>query len=213
MGGPFEAPHVLSRVEAALCRASADLGSLGRRWALVGGLAVSARTEPRFTRDADLAVFVDDDPDAERLVGDLQVRGWQVLTAMEEDATRRLAAVRLSSEGRAGDGVVVDVLFASSGVEAEVVGAAEPVEIFPGVVVPVAQPGHLIALKILSRDDRTRPQDSVDLRALLKGADDGVVAAARRVLALIVARGFHRGRDLERDLERALRELGPVADR
>jgi len=172
---------------------------------------VSARTEPRFTRDADLAVVAADDADAEQLVADLQTRGWQVLTAMEEDASRRLAAVRLSSEDRAGEGVVVDVLFASSGVEAEIVAAAEPVEIFPGIVVPIAQPGHLVALKILSRDDRTRPQDAADLRALLKSADDGVVDAARTVLALVEARGFHRGRDLGRDLERALRELGPAS--
>jgi len=33
--------------------------------ALVGGLAVSARTEPRFTRDLDVAVAVPDDAGAE----------------------------------------------------------------------------------------------------------------------------------------------------
>ena len=33
--------------------------------ALIGGLAVSARTEPRFTRDADLAVAVTSDAEAE----------------------------------------------------------------------------------------------------------------------------------------------------
>lgn len=37
------------------------LRELDRRWALVGGLAVSARAEPRFTRDIDLAVVVEDD--------------------------------------------------------------------------------------------------------------------------------------------------------
>ncbi len=34
-------------------------------FALVGGLAVSARSEPRFTRDIDLAVAVDGDQQAE----------------------------------------------------------------------------------------------------------------------------------------------------
>jgi hypothetical protein len=41
------------------------LRRLDRRFALVGGLAVSARAEPRMTRDADLAVVVNDDHDAE----------------------------------------------------------------------------------------------------------------------------------------------------
>lgn len=39
----------------AIERASRDLATLERGWALVGGLAVSVRTEPRFTRDVDLA--------------------------------------------------------------------------------------------------------------------------------------------------------------
>lgn len=42
-----------------------DLDREGARWALVGGLAVSARTEPRFTRDLDVAVAVPDDGAAE----------------------------------------------------------------------------------------------------------------------------------------------------
>src|SRR5262245_22251881 len=51
-------PGVVSRAEAALRRIVADLHGLGRRFVLVGGLPVSAQAEPRFTRDADLAVLV-----------------------------------------------------------------------------------------------------------------------------------------------------------
>ena len=36
-----------------------------RAFALIGGLAVSARSEPRFTRDADFAVSVGSDAEAE----------------------------------------------------------------------------------------------------------------------------------------------------
>jgi hypothetical protein len=60
----------------------------------------------------------------------------------------------------------------------------------------VATLAHLIALKILSRDDRTRPQDRVDLVALLTRADSTAIATARTALALIAERGFSRGRDL-----------------
>jgi len=41
-------------LEAALRRVADDLDKSGRLWALVGGFAVSARVEPRFTRDVDM---------------------------------------------------------------------------------------------------------------------------------------------------------------
>jgi hypothetical protein len=174
---------------------------------------VSARTEPRFTRDADLAVLVDDDADAERLVGDLQRRGWAIGAAVEQEATGRLAAIRLTPSGEAAHGLVVDLLFASSGIEPEVVHAAESVEALPGLVVPIAALGHLIALKILARDDRTRPQDAADLALLVSAADAAALGMARDALALVRARGFHRGRDLAGDLDGALRQFrrGPDA--
>jgi hypothetical protein len=55
----------MNRLEAALRRAAEDLDRSGRPWALVGGFAVSARAEPRFTRDVDIAVMVDGDRAAE----------------------------------------------------------------------------------------------------------------------------------------------------
>jgi len=88
-------------------RAAADLDALGRRWALVGGFAVSARTEPRFTRDADLAVLVTDDRDAEALVLALQDRGYRVLSAVEQEATGRLATVRLAPQWETGRGLAL----------------------------------------------------------------------------------------------------------
>jgi hypothetical protein len=65
----------------------------------------------------------------------------------------------------------------------------------------VARTGHLIALKVLSRDDITRPQDLVDLRALLRVASAAELARARDSLALIQARGYHRGRMLLSELD------------
>ena len=52
----------------ALRRIVADLTAERVRCALVGGIAMGARTEPRFTRDVDLAVAVNDDSEAERIV-------------------------------------------------------------------------------------------------------------------------------------------------
>lgn len=167
----------------------------GIPFALIGGLAVSVRTEPRFTRDADLAVSVATDADAEALVHRLQSTGFVVHSALEQSAARRLATVRLS---RFADlpGPVVDLLFASSGIEPEVAADAESLELLPGLHLPVARLGHLIALKVLSRDDARRPQDLVDLRALVSQATMRERDRAHQAVAMITARGFHRGRDL-----------------
>ena len=192
----------MSRAEAALRRIVADLRELGRRFALVGGLAVSARTEP-----ADLAVLVADDRDAEALVRDLQARGWRVVAAVEQNVAGRLATVRLALAGADVRGAVVDLLFASSGIEPEVVAAADRIEAVPGFTVPVARLGHLIALKVLARDDRTRPQDRVDLAALLTQADAAALGEAREALTLVARRGFQRGRDLLAGLDAALNEF------
>jgi len=169
---------------------------------------VSARTEPRLTRDADLAVLVSDDRDAESLVRDLAARGWRVVTAIEQNAAGRLATVRLALAGEDVRGAVTDLLFASSGIEPEIVTAAEPVEIVTGLTVPVARLGHLIALKVLARDDRTRPQDRLDLAGLLQRADAAAIAEARGALRLVTHRGFHRGRDLLPAFDAAIVELG-----
>ena len=185
-------PALLSRLESVLRQAASDLNALRRRWALVGALAVSARTEPRFTRDIDLAVAVANDDDAERLVGDLQRRGYRVHAIVEQEATQRLATARFVPRGEDESGVVIDALFASSGIEDEIVAAAEPLDVVPGFRVPVATTGHLIALKLLARDDRTRPQDRVDLVALFSSANPADVAQARTGIALIERRGFMR---------------------
>jgi predicted nucleotidyltransferase len=194
----------VNRLEAVLRTAPLDLADLRLRWALVGGLAVSARTEPRFTRDVDLVIAVSGDRDAERAVHSLQQRGYQVQALVEQEATGRLATARLAPKGGDAAGVVLDILFASSGIEPEIVEAAEPLEILPGLRVPVATVGHLLALKLLSRDDRTRPQDRVDLAQLVRTAGRADIDLARQAVALIQARGFQRDRDLSGDLERLI---------
>ena len=183
----------MNSVEAALRRVTADLDRRRLGWALVGGFAVSARAEPRFTRDVDVAVAVIDDRAAEQNVHDLVAGGYRLLASVEQDAVGRLATVRLGPV--AGD-VVVDVLFASSGIEPEIVRSAEAIEILPGLVVPVARTGHLIALKLLARDDESRPQDLADLRSLHEVATREDVDLARSAIHLITERGYHRDRDL-----------------
>ena len=196
----------MTPLEASLRCIVDELVALGRSYALVGGLAVSARADPRLTRDADLAVSVVDDADAETLIGDLRTR-YEVLALVEQETTDRLATVRLI--GRNEDRpVVVDLLFASSGIEPEIVADAEELEVFPGSVIRVASVGHLIAMKLLARDDRQRPADADDLKSLRAVASPKDWAVAERSVRLIAQRGADRGRDLRSALL-ALRAEGP----
>ncbi|MGH8873015.1 MAG: nucleotidyl transferase AbiEii/AbiGii toxin family protein [Acidimicrobiia bacterium] len=193
-------------LETSLRRRVADLKDLGVGFALVGGLAVSVRAEPRLTRDADFVLAVADDLEAEQVVRNLVVAGYVPGTIVEQEATGRLATIRLSHPRD--PGVVTDLLFASSGIEGEIVAAAEMIEVLPGLIIPVATIGHLIAMKLLARDDRQRPTDADDLRALGEVADEAAWSTAKDAVRAIAARGYNRGRDLDAALEE-LRGHGP----
>jgi predicted nucleotidyltransferase len=193
----------VTQLEETLRRATDDLAGFGVRFALIGGLAVSIRTEPRFTRDADLVVAVASDDEAEQLILRMRGKGYEVGALVEHETAHRLATVRLSCSSGP-QTPVVDLLFASSGIEAEIVADAEPLEVLPGLMIPVAQVGHLLILKLLSRDDEDRPQDSVDLRALLLVASARELERMRGAATLITHRGYHRGRDLAGAIETLL---------
>lgn len=198
--------NIVNPLELSLATIVGHLRRFDRRFALVGGLAVSARAEPRLTRDADLAVAVDDDRDAEALLLDLRSAGYEVAASVEQEATGRLATIRMVPIGAA-DRLVTDLLFASSGIEAEIVDGADDLVIFAGLTVPVASVGHLVAMKLLARDDRRRPADADDLRALAAVAADDDWIQAQVAVELIMKRGFSRERNLAEALTR-LREHG-----
>ncbi|MEO8844512.1 MAG: nucleotidyl transferase AbiEii/AbiGii toxin family protein [Kofleriaceae bacterium] len=161
------------------------------RLVLVGGLAVSARTMPRFTRDVDFTVAVADDNEAESLVLATQALGYVIEAALEQIGSGRLTTVRLR---RAND-PIVDLLFSACGIESEIALAANMLFVL-GRPVPVATVGHLVAMKLLSRDPKKRPRDEEDLLALARVADSVEWERAAESVALIEARGFGRKRDL-----------------
>ncbi|MFF0342296.1 nucleotidyl transferase AbiEii/AbiGii toxin family protein [Kribbella sp. NPDC004875] len=184
-------------IEEALPRVVGDLQDLGTPWALVGGLALCVRAEPRPTADIDIAVAVPDDATAKACVDDLLAAGYRLSEEIVHDQTGRLATVRLDCPAVHED-VGLDLFFASCGVEAEVVGAAEPLQVPPGLSIPVARVGHLIAVKLLWRSGEKRDRD---LRTLLRHANAEDLEEARHLMALIAQRGHHRGRDLGAALE------------
>ena len=194
----------MTSLEAALRRVTGELDDAHIPFALIGGLAVSVRTEPRFTRDADLAVALGTDAEAEALISRLRSRGHGIEAIVEQEAAGRLATVRLT---RSSDSAapVVDLLFASSGIESEVVADADEIELLPHFTIRVATVGHLIALKVLSRDDEDRPQDIVDLVRLNEVATATDRARVRELVELIERRGYHRNRPLREQLDDLLR--------
>lgn len=136
-------------------------------------------------------VSLANDEEAEHLIYQLGLRGYQTLSVMEQSKLGRLATARLELSSHA----VTDILFASSGVEAEIVAGALLLEVVPDLTMPVAQIGDLITLKVLS-SSVNRPHDELDLRNLLLVASDDDLARARWLAELIMQRGTHRERDV-----------------
>ncbi len=178
------------------------LNRKGVAWALVGGWAVSIRTEPRFTRDLDIVVAIQTDADAEKQTADFVANRFQVTAIIEQESANRLATVRLRPPHDYHPGLLLDLLFASSGIEPEICSTAEHLEVFPDIVVPVARMECLLAVKILARDDDSRPQDQLDIRMLLRAMDSPQISTTRALLDLVTTRGYHRGKDLQTELDR-----------
>lgn len=191
----------MASVESALRKAVADLNAVRARWALVGGLAVSARTIPRFTKDLDFAVAVADDGEAEETVHRLRSYGYYPAEILEQDYVERLSGVRLACTG---SDIVMDLLFASSGIEGEVVASADQLEVLPHLTAPVASTADLIALKVLAG----RNQDLTDLSYLISAASPTDLDTARDAVKLIQARGFNRQHDVVSDLDQLIRDAG-----
>ncbi|MBB6442325.1 putative nucleotidyltransferase [Phycisphaera mikurensis] len=167
----------------------------------VGGIAVANRTAIRFTRDVDLAIAVADDAEAEAVARCFLSGGYALRGSLKQTAVDRLSTLRLRPptprDGQVDEGLVpmVDVLFASSGIEAECVDAATPVRVAPGLAVPTASVPHLIALKLLSESER-RLQDRIDLLMLIRVATASDLETVQNLLRLIRTRRFHRDKDL-----------------
>lgn len=138
---------------------------------------------------------MDTDEHAEALIHALTSHGLRMAGLIEKEAAGRLAMAQLSTD----DGLSVDLLIASSGIEAEVVARAETLEVVRGMLLSVARIGHLIALKLFSVVPG-RETDAADLRSLAAVATDDAWNLATEAVAQIQERGFARGRQLDAEL-------------
>lgn len=197
----------MNQFEAALRVVRRDLSRLKARYALVGGWAVTAHGSLRTTIDVDAVVAVGGDRDAEALVSQLRRLGYTVAYEIEQTERNAFGGVRLYPPGR-GQAVLVDLLFASSGIEHEIVQEANEQKVFGTLTMPVVALGHLIAMKVLAESD-SRGKDRDDLRVLLPLASEGEIDRARAAVALIAERGFSRHKDIVGGLERFIAQYRP----
>jgi hypothetical protein len=120
---------------------------------------------------------------------------------VEHERQDRLSTARLSSP----EMVIVDLLFASSGIEQEIAERARPLEVAGVGTIPVARAEELLAMKVLSMTNR-RLQDRIDAERLIELASVDL-NAVRSNLGLIRDRGYHREQDLEAKLSEVLAAL------
>lgn len=186
---------------------AADLGALRVKCALVGGLAVVAHGRARFTKDIDFAVATASDAEAEGVVHGLVHRGYRVGAILEQRANGRMATVRMFSPPGASVEPDCDLLFATCGIETEIVREARVVPLGRGRGLPVARRPHLIAMKLLSVGPG-RPNDVGDLVAMLSSVSARELGEVRTCLDLITLRGYGRGKDLQAALATHLTAIG-----
>ena len=183
-----------------LRRVTNDLHQTGVAWCLVGGLGTSVYAEPRTTKDIDVVVSVPNEQQADNLKDLLLTKGYanpQLL--MHTTPTRRMGWRVFIPPSREAS-IPLDILVTACGIEKNIVASATTIEILPGLSLPVASLGHLIAMKVLSQNSFDRLQDRVDLLALLRNATEQDRIVVERSLKEIVDRGFASGRNLVEEL-------------
>lgn len=175
------------------------LESLNIEYALIGALAVSIYTEPRTTRDIDIAIALSNEEE-EVLIQSLMKAGYNKRSVLLHVMPTQKLGTRLQQLNGERSSTPLDLLTSSSGIEREVVESSQPIEVFPGLLIPIAIMGHLIAMKVLSENEEDRSKDRMDLKNLLKVAEPNDLEIAKEALLLIEERGFSRGKDLMQSL-------------
>lgn len=231
-------------------RLAAAVDSVGAPWALAGSLAVSARVEPAYMTHASVILSVKDEQVAHGILDDLEEAGLRLLSVADQMSVKNwsqehdrpadpanieiehhpnglVAGARLVDDSGDRD-LEVELVFAASGIEAEITAAAEPLEILPGQVYAVARTGHLIALTVLAlgntgrdlRPDQFATMDAysseqaysgirehADLKALMEAATDQDWRLTWEAVDLMTSRSATRSRDLRAELAAFLTEL------
>ena len=143
-------------------RTLADLDTFLRKrevpFAVIGGIAVAVRGEPRFTEDIDVVVGVDRDA-AIDLLGAVAHSPFEPLFPGVEDVVRDAFLLPLRHRTTR---VKVDAAVGATGFERQVIRRA-PAEQLGGLLIRVATAEDILLMKILAG----RPRDADDARGIV----------------------------------------------
>jgi hypothetical protein len=134
-------------------------------------------------------------------------RGCGIHANSEQKTAKNLATCRLIERANP-DGSIVDLFFASFGIEDEVLLSVSEEEIAEGILRPIVQAEDLIAIKLLAISNRNRPRDSEDILNLLEHAPAARLERIRELLRLMAERRPATATGLEQRLD----ELITLAD-
>ena len=183
-----------------LRRVTNDLHQSGIAWCLVGGLGTSVYVEPRTTKDIDIVVSVPDEAQGDNLKDLLLTKGYTAPQILMHTTPTRRMGWRVFIPPSRETSIPLDILVSVCGIENDIVAKSTAIEILPGLSLPVASLGHLIAMKVLSQNPFERLQDRVDLLALLGNATEQDRIVVEHSLKEIAHRGFAGERDLIAEL-------------
>ena len=157
---------------------SGALAELRVGWYVFGAQAVLHWGRPRLTEDIDVTVQLGS-VDAATLLDRLRQAGFALRL---EGTPAFIAQTRVLPLSFKDTGWALDVVLGGPGLEEDFVRRAVPVEVAPGVTVPIISAEDLIVTKILSG----RPKDLEDVRGVLLAQAGRVdVEQAGRVLAAL----------------------------
>lgn len=140
-----------------IARLVATLRTLGIEFAIVGGVAVSLVSTPRFTADVD-AVLLDIDGRLDWLVDELKKAGYESRATDPIGFARRTRVPTMRDE----NGVGIDLMLGLLPFDLDLARAVTAT-LSDLSTVPVASPSHLLVMKAIA----WRPKDIEDIRQLV----------------------------------------------
>ena len=127
-------------------------------YAIIGGVAVSIRSTPRYTKDVDAVVWVGEEGWIEFL-SHITKRGLRVRADDPIRFARQNRLLLLTDE----DGVHIDLSFGALPFEEQMIRNAEPIEVAEGCIASIATAEALVVMKAIA----WRPKDKQDIREIV----------------------------------------------
>ena len=134
------------------------LSSIGMPYAIIGGVAISVVSVPRYTKDVD-AVLLHPDSNVENLVAGLLNFGLRTVVSDPLAFARKNRLVVLQDS----HGTTIDLSLGVLPFEIETIEKANVIEVATGLSVPIASPEALVVMKCIA----SRVKDLEDIRNLL----------------------------------------------